>query len=652
MKRLFTLVALTLALTGAKADVVINATNFPDENFRAQVAEYDTDGDGVLSDEEMETGFFGLVNFGYNVTNFKGIELLTKLTDVSIGYSSLEDPSLTSFDYALPNLTWIEFHDAGNLTTIDLSKCPKLEVFQANGVPKLSTLNVPTGITSFSLGNAPLIKTFDPKQFQKLHTFVLTGNTGITDVDFTNHSKIQIITVEGGEDKYQLNSLVMSNCQSLANIDIKHATIKSLTFKSLPEMLSILVYESDITSMLVEDLPQLQSIEGHNNDLGTMTLKKLPVIGGLDCNDNRLQTLLIDDCPNFTSIYAENNRLMWLDLSGVKKGGAETANYLTIDNQRPDVVAVKISPTETGLRVHDRFDVARVLNLRAKGIAQTPKEIFVDDIRYFVFYDNGPDTPNLVGSDCYYEYETKWPYPWAEGNTKDNNLPVTLNVYSWTKHPSFIKLSTNDIIRGEYGQPAPEAPAVTRSQDYDGKLTWKSSNENVVTVNADTGELTVIGAGTAIITISGAETDYRLAPASISYTVVIDKATPTFSFEKAELSVKLGEAVPQNPLSIGLYDGTVAYASSNQEIATVTSEGVVTALAIGEVIISATGAETQNCYEARSAQYMLKVGESSGISAVITDAKTGKVYDLQGRQIKGFKNRKGIYVVDGKKVIK
>ena len=169
MKRLFTLVALTLALTGAKADVVINATNFPDENFRAQVAEYDTDGDGVLSDEEMETGFFGLVNFGYNVTNFKGIELLTKLTDVSIGYSSLEDPSLTSFDYALPNLTWIEFHDAGNLTTIDLSKCPKLEVFQANGVPKLSTLNVPTGITSFGLGSAPLIKTFDPKQFQKLH---------------------------------------------------------------------------------------------------------------------------------------------------------------------------------------------------------------------------------------------------------------------------------------------------------------------------------------------------------------------------------------------------------------------------------------------------------------------------------------------------
>lgn len=525
MKRLFTLVALALTLTGAKADVVINATNFPDENFRAQVAEYDTDGDGVLSDEEMETGFFGLVNFGYNVTNFKGIEMLTKLTDVSIGYSSLEDPSLTSFDYALPNLTWIEFHDAGNLTTIDLSKCPKVEHFSANSVPKLSTLNVPTGITSFSLGNAPLIKTFNPSQFQKLHTFVLTDNTGIADVDFTNHSKIQIITVEGGEDKYQLNSLVMSNCQSLANIDIKHATIKSLTFKSLPEMLSILVYESDLTSVLVEDLPQLGSIEAHNNDLGTMTLKKLPAIGALDCNDNRLQTLLIDDCPNFTSIYAENNRLMWLDLSGVKNNGVE-ANYLSIDNQRPSAVAYKLSPTEVGLRVHERMDPARMLNLVTNGKSVTATETTIDGIRYIVFCNEGVNAESLSGKNSTYEYETKWPYKWIEGsdNTKDNNLPVNLYISSVTKHPSWIRIEGNNNVTGEEGTTM-AALTMLRSQDYDGKLTWRSSNEDVVKVDSETGVMTFVAQGTAYITVTGAETDYRLAPSAIAYTVTVTENT-------------------------------------------------------------------------------------------------------------------------------
>ena len=650
-KRLLTLTWMALALTCAKANVVINSTNFPDENFRAQVAEaFDSDGDGTISDEEMEANG-GHHNFD-RVSNLKGIELLTSISELQlINYPG--EPGITTFDYALPNLLWLEFQDqVGTLTTVDASKCTNLESFGVIENPAgLSTLKLPSSLKDLNLCYAPLIKTFDPKQFPNLKTLSLLGNTCITDLDFSGHKSIQNISVVGTEDNlYQLNSLNMTNCPELMNIDIKNCTIKSLTFKSLPEMLSILVYDSDITNMLVDDLAQLGSIEAHDNVLGTLTLNNLPAIYGLSCESNKLQTLIIDKCQNINGIIAEHNRLMWLDLQDVKKNETDE-NTLKIDNQTPVVQAVKISPTETGLLVHERFNVSRVLNLRAKGIAQTPKEIFVDGIRYFVFYDNGPDTPNLVGSDCYYEYETKWPYPCIGENTKDNNLPVTLNVYSWTKHPAFIMLSTNDIIRGEYGQPAPEAPAVTRSQDYDGKLTWKSSNENVVKVNADTGELTVIGAGTAIITISGAETDYRLAPADIQYTVVIDKATPTFSFEKAEVSVKLGEAVPQNPLSVGLYDGTVAYTSSNEELATVTAEGVVTAKALGEVTITATGAETQNCYEARSAQYKLTINDASGIDPLKSDATTGQVYDLQGRKVSAQATSKGVYIIGSKKVV-
>jgi hypothetical protein len=52
----------------------------------------------------------------------------------------------------------------------------------------------------------------------------------------------------------------MTSCPLLTNIHIKYNTIKSLTFKSLPEVLSILVDDSDITSMLVDDLAQLGSI--------------------------------------------------------------------------------------------------------------------------------------------------------------------------------------------------------------------------------------------------------------------------------------------------------------------------------------------------------------------------------------------------------
>lgn len=648
---ILSLAAFVLTLTSAQASVVINSTNFPDENFRAQVAEaFDSDGDGTISDEEMEANG-GHHNFD-RVSNLKGIELLTSITELHI-INYPDEPGLTTFDYELPNLHWLEFQDqVGSLTTVDATKCTNLEDFGVIDNPAgLSTLKLPSSLKSLNLCYAPLIKTFDPKQFPNLQTMSLFGNTGITDLDFSNHKSIQNISVVGYDEPYQLNSLNMVNCPELTNIDIKICTIKSLTFKSLPEMLSILVVESDITNMLVDDLSQLGSIEAHDNVLGTLTLNNLPAIYGLSCESNKLQTLIIDKCPGMNGINAEHNRLMWLDLQDVKKNGTDE-NSLKIDDQQPTVQAVKISPTETGLLVHERFDVSRVLNLRAKGIAQTPRETTVDGIRYFVFYDNGPDTPNLVGSDCGYEYETKWPYPWVDENSKDNNLPVTLNVTSWTKHQAFLTLSQNRV-EGRYGEPAPAAPTVTRSQDYDGKITFSSSNEKVVKVNAETGELTVVGAGTAIISVSGAETDYRLAPVTKTYTVWIDKATPVFSFEKAAVTANLGAAVPANKLSVGLYDGEVQYTSSDEQIATVSQDGVVTALAIGEVTITATGAETDNCYEAQQAQYQLTISDASGISTITSDAaSTGKVYNLKGQQVNLPTAGKGVYIIGGKKVVR
>ena len=611
-KILLSLSVFMLALTNAQASVAINRTNFPDDNFRAQVKDaFDNiEEDDIISDEEMEA------NGGHHtfdrVSNLKGIELLTSITELYL-VNYPDEPCLRTFDYALPNLNTLDIQDqVGELTTVDASKCTNLETFLAGENPaSLSTLKLPSGIKYLVLNNAPLIKTFDPKQFSDLRSVAFTGTTGITDLDFSGHKSIQDIGIDGIHDYYQLNSLNMANCPLLTNIDIKSSTIKSLTFKSLPEVLSILVDNSDITSMLVDDLAQLGSIEALNNVLGTLTLNNLPAIGGLSCNYNKLQTLIIDKCPGMNSIEAEHNRLMWLDLKGVKDNGAGM-NTLKIDDQQPTVQAVKLSPTETGLLVHERFDVSRVLNLRAKGLSQTPRETTVDGTRYFVFYDNGPDTPNLVGSDCGYKYETQWPYAWIEGNTKDNNLPVTLKVTSWTKHQAFLKLSTTRV-NGKFNDPAPTAPTVTRSQDYDGKITFSSSNENVVKVDPNTGVLTVIGAGTATISVAGAETDYRLAPATLTYTVIIEKDEPELSLSgAAEITITQGEAFTE-PTLTNLHSVTpVTYASSKQGVATVDVQtGKVTVVKPGTTEISVNFAGNSN-YKADKVSYKLTVKPRKG----------------------------------------
>ena len=645
---ILSLAAFVLTLTSAQASVVINSTNFPDENLRNYASEYDEDGNGTLSDAELAT--ITIINAG-GILNLKGAEHFTNLEELHLwGYS--EEESIREIDPSMfPKLYRFTLGECNGVTALDFSRNTMFETINLSRCSNVQALSLPTSVKEIQLYGAPKLTALDVSHLTNLIGLWLQ-HTGITDLDFSNHPAIQLVCIQGEEDAVdKMNSLNLQNCATLQNVDIRYTTIKSLSMKHLPIVRTLMMLNNDITTITIDDCEEFNDITCDHNVLGTLSLTNNPQLRAVNCEDNRLQVLIADNCPVLGQVQVFNNRLMWLDLKDVVKGNVDES-ILKLDNQQPTVQAVKLSPTETGLLVHERLDVSRVLNLRAKGIAQTPKEVFVDGIRYFVFYDNGPDTPNLVGSDCGYEYDTKWPYPWVGENSKDNNLPVTLNVTSWTKHQAFLTLSQNRI-EGRYGEPAPAAPTVTRSQDYDGKITFSSSNEKVVKVNAETGELTVVGAGTAIISVSGTETDYRLAPITKTYTVWIDKATPVFSFEKAAVTANLGAAVPANKLSVGLYDGEVQYTSSDEQIATVSQDGVVTALAIGEVTITATGAETENCYKAQQAQYQLTISDASGISAITSDAaSTGKVYNLKGQQVNLPTAGKGVYIIGGKKVVR
>lgn len=528
MKRTITLLTLGLVLMSARASVAINATNFPDENLRNLATEHDADENGVLSDDELAE--ITEIHAG-DIMNLKGAEHFKNLDYICLWYWSTENPSIASIDPSLfPKLNFFSLSDCSGVTSLDFSKNSQLKNFELLRCPNVSRLKLPASVEFIGLDGVKSLTSLDVSGLSKLEQFNM-WNSGITDLDFSNHPAVSHIGITGNEDeKQQLNSLNLTNCAALENIDIRYTTIKSLTMKHLSIVRSLMLLNNDVVSTTIEDCADFLDITCNDNVLGTLCLKDNPLLQAINTENNQLQVLIADNCPNLGRVKAFNNRLMWLDLKDVKKAENVEESMLQLDNQQPTVQAVKISPTEVGLRVHERLDVSRVLNLHAKGISQTPREIFVDGIRYFVFYDNGPDTPNLVGSDCFYEYETKWPFVWMDGNSKDNNLPVKLNVTSWTKHPARIWLASNDTVKGEVaGTLVP--PIVNRSQDYDGKLSYRSSDTNVVTVD-ENGNLTAVGEGIAIITITGAETDYRLAPSAIYYVVEVKETTAVRFVEK------------------------------------------------------------------------------------------------------------------------
>lgn len=667
MKRNFITTLAFLAMmafaTTAKADVVINETNFPDPAMRESVSGYDWDGNGILDNGELKEA----TAFEFrNVTNFKGLELLTNAEGITIGYRSDEDSddgynasarALKSFDASiLPKLIGIGFENCLGLESVDATK-NNLTSINIKNAPNLADLKLPKTLWDFNFIDMPKLTSFNFKDFPELRSVHMCGSTGIQDLDFTGLKEMRYLEIYGDEERqFVLNSLTLADCL-VENIDIRYSTIQSMHVKSMGDLNKIELYYDDITDLSVEDCKVFHNLYCENNKLGTVTLTNNPEMDIVDCKDNYLKTLVVDKCPMLHQMNCKDNQLMWLDMTDVVAGDYGDA-YFQADNQNPAVQAVKISPTEVGLRVHNRLDVNRVLNLKTKGQAMEPKEIFVDGIRYFVIYNNGPEVASLVGANgTGYEYQTKWPYPFHaaegdyEGDSKDDNLPVTLNVTSWTKHQASIRFTETPFVTGRYGEPAPKGPQesdIIRSQDYDGKLTWKSSNENVVKVNPETGELTVTGAGTAYITISGAETEYRLAPWSISYSVFIDKATPEFAFEKDAIETVDG-IVPENQLYVGLYDGIVEYSTSDEEIATVDSLGNVSSKQIGVVTITATGAETNNCYEAVSAQYVLNITSINGIFKPRADEESLEKYNTAGQL--ALPGTEGVLIQKGKKYL-
>lgn len=528
---LFAALALSAYALSASADgrVVINSTNFPDANLRAIIAESDWDENGVVEGEEYDNCRY---IYCLEVTNFKGLELLP-LESLTIDYDNdsqlanvVKILPLTSF----PNLRELFVFNAFGLETLDISANANLTYLRTGQLPALRDIKWSSALEIIDLEDMESLSTINGSELPNLMRLEVSSHdvqASVENFNFTGHEKIEEILIYGCDAVRQnVNALHVENCPLLRTLEVWYATVQNFTIKDLPQFESIYVKNTTAESISIQECENLDRVLCEENRLGTLELKNNPLLWNVECNDNYLQHCVVDGCPSMQYVRAFNNQLSWLDFSSAEKDDLYDPDneYFQLDNQQPHFVAYKISSTEVGLRVHERLDVNRVSNLKAKGLSMEPREITVDGIRYFVIYNDGPSVASLVGaSGHFYQYDTQWPYPEREGCSADMLLPVTYHVDSWRKPDSFIRVDGPTTLRGEYGKPAPATPGIIRSQDYDGALTWTSSNPEVVSVDASTGAMTVRNAGTVTITVSGAETDYRNKPANISFSVIIDK---------------------------------------------------------------------------------------------------------------------------------
>ncbi|MFJ7952509.1 YDG domain-containing protein [Lysinibacillus sp. NPDC096418] len=147
-----------------------------------------------------------------------------------------------------------------------------------------------------------------------------------------------------------------------------------------------------------------------------------------------------------------------------------------------------------------------------------------------------------------------------------------------------LNTTTATIIQGETAQLTASILPVTATNK---NVTWTSSDKNVATVD-NQGKVTAIGVGNATITVKTVD-GAKLATATIE--VVIPVTGITLDETSGILHVGDSKTLTATVTPTNATNKNVAWTSSDKNVATVDSQGKVTAIGVGNATITATTAD-------------------------------------------------------------
>jgi len=173
----------------------------------------------------------------------------------------------------------------------------------------------------------------------------------------------------------------------------------------------------------------------------------------------------------------------------------------------------------------------------------------------------------------------------SEGKSATSAITVTaVPVGSVTVAPASLPLQT-----GQTGNLTATVRDAANNVLTDRAVAWTSSNTGVATV-APNGTVTAVAVGTATIT---ATSEGKTGTATVTVTAPPPAAVATVSVAPSPLPLQVGQtgtltATLRDAANNVLTGRTVTWSSSNTNIATVASDGTVTAVGVGTATITAT----------------------------------------------------------------
>lgn len=405
--------------------IAIDEAHFPDKVFREQIiAEFDKDGDSVLSVDEISKAQFLNLHGMKTISSLEGIQYLTNLQSLDVTTTSVSDLSPVKSS-SLKRLDC----SSSKVRSVDLTRYPNLETFVCENTS---------------------INSLDVSKNEKLNT-LFADSTSISNLDVTNNPNLEQLSCSNTG----LMELDVTHNPQLATLNIGDTKVKTLDISKNPNLKQLSCYMTNIAELDVTKNTKLTRLFCHDT-----TIKKLDLsnnlelemlrcggifeqgIRGLDISKNtKIKKLICDD-------------LYWLNVGDNK---VLENNHDFVGNGYIDIKGNKIDLKKD---VEQGIDISKV-KVTANGTLDKDTGIItVDDVKKPVTYEY----------DC--------------GTYKDGNvvLKVELSLNSQEDNTAPI-ISANDVTLN-VGDMFDPLANVTATDTEDGIITL--TKDNIIANDVDT----------------------------------------------------------------------------------------------------------------------------------------------------------------------
>ncbi|WP_024862257.1 dockerin type I domain-containing protein [Ruminococcus flavefaciens] len=285
--------------------VSINATTFPDPNFRAVVSsDFDRDKNGILDSDEIILAR-NVWCIGKGIKSMKGIEYLKEMRGIYCMDNEIETWDLSqnqqitgiwcsgnkfkSLDFSvIPTLEWVYCYDC-QLTSLNVSKNPKMAFIECNTNP----------LKELDVSHNPVLE------------HLMCGSCEITELDLSHNPNLQHLDAF----RNKLTTLDVTCCPKMKRLDVwDNRGLGSIDVSKCPGLQYYNCAHNDATSVDVSHNPELTKLICSYNYLESLDVSNNPKLAYLDCLQNQLKSLDISHNPNLHFLQAFINDFTELDI--------------------------------------------------------------------------------------------------------------------------------------------------------------------------------------------------------------------------------------------------------------------------------------------------------------------------------------------------